>query len=168
MFKLWGMVMLWSSFAAAGLFADKRLKARVKEIEKCILAVRIVEDELKHSLSPAGQIMEQLLENPLLRDFEFLHIYDSLKKSDITFNKALQQAAKIFKGALNEEDRAVFSQLAFILGKSTAESQLNAISAMLIKLEYQRCTALEYEQKYGKMYRSLGMLGGAAVCLVLI
>ncbi|MBR5486319.1 MAG: stage III sporulation protein AB [Oscillospiraceae bacterium] len=168
MFKLWGMVMLWGSFAAAGFFADKRLKARVKDIEKCILTARIIEDELKHSLAPVGQIMDLLLENPLLRDFEFLHIYKSLNKSYTSFNKALLQAVKLFKGALNEDDRAIFSQLALILGKSTAESQLNAISSILIKLEHQRCMALEYEQKHGKMYRSLGMLGGAAVCLVLI
>ncbi len=168
MFKLWGMVMLWSSFAAAGFLADKRLKARVKDIEKCILTVRVVEDELKHSLAPAGQIMDLLLENPLLRDFEFLHIYDRFNKSDTAFNRALMQAAKLFKGALNEDDRVIFSQFALTLGKSTAESQLNAISSVLIKLEHQRCMALEYEQKHGRMYRSLGMLGGAAVCLVLI
>ena len=66
------------------------------------------------------------------------------------------------------EEKAVLREFGSILGTSDTEGQLVAITSQLLRMEELReQRRLEYMQK-GKLYRSLGVMAGVSVGIILI
>lgn len=92
------------------------------------------------------------------------------EKESINADEAWENAVKenIGKTALNREDQEILIAFGRMLGKSAMEGQVKNIQLTLAQLKLQEKKAEELKLKNEKMYRSLGVLGGLAVIILLI
>lgn len=74
----------------------------------------------------------------------------------------------IKKTSLNKEDEEILVSFGKLLGSSDLEGQIKNIRLTLSQLKLQEQKAEESRTKNEGMYRSLGILGGIAVVIVLI
>ena len=85
-------------------------------------------------------------------------------------SQAWEQAViqNIKRTALNKEDEEILLTFGKILGCTDLEGQVKNIRLALDQLKHQEVKAEVNRSKNEKMYRSLGILGGIAVVIVLI
>lgn len=69
---------------------------------------------------------------------------------------------------INDEDRLALSNLSKLLGKTDVTGQLNQIELTTDFLEGQIKKAEQQRDKSEKMYRTLGMLIGMAIVIILM
>ena len=69
---------------------------------------------------------------------------------------------------INDEDRLALSNLSKLLGKTDVTGQLNQIELTTDFLESQIKKAEQQRDKSEKMYRTLGMLIGMAIVIILM
>ena len=69
---------------------------------------------------------------------------------------------------INDEDRLALSNLSRLLGKTDVTGQLNQIELTTDFLEGQIKKAEQQRDKSEKMYRTLGMLIGMAIVIILM
>jgi Stage III sporulation protein AB (spore_III_AB). len=74
----------------------------------------------------------------------------------------------IKKTALNKEDEEILVSFGKILGGSDTEGQINNIRHTINQLKMQEEKAEKSRIKNEKMYKSLGILGGLAVIVILM
>ena len=82
------------------------------------------------------------------------------------WEQAVRQSIK--KTALNREDEEILISFGKLLGNTDIEGQVKNIRLTLGQLLLQENKAEESRKKNENMYRSLGMLGGIAVVIVLL
>jgi stage III sporulation protein AB len=94
----------------------------------------------------------------------------NLKTTNISANKAWETALNenIKKTALNKEDEAILISFGKMLGNSDIEGQVKNIRLTINQIKLQEQKAEESRKKNEKMYRSLGILGGLAVVIILM
>lgn len=81
------------------------------------------------------------------------------------WTKAIKENIK--KTALNKEDEEILISFGELLGNSDLEGQIKNIKLTLNQLKLQEQKAEENKKKNEAMYRTLGVLGGLAVVIVL-
>lgn len=82
------------------------------------------------------------------------------------WEKAVRQCIRTT--ALNKEDEEILLSFGKLLGNTDIEGQVKNIRLTLDQLALQEDKAEDSKKKNENMYRSLGMLGGIAVVLVLL
>lgn len=93
----------------------------------------------------------------------------NLEVSGTTADSAWEKAVEenYLKLALNKEDRSILLNFGKMLGKSDLEGQINNIKLISSQLKLQELKAEEMKAKNEKMYRSLGVLSGLAIVIIL-
>jgi stage III sporulation protein AB len=85
--------------------------------------------------------------------------------ADAAWEKAVEE--NYAKLSLNKEDKIILLTFGKMLGNSDLEGQLKNIMLMSSQLHLQQLKAEEMKQKNEKMYRSLGVLSGLAIAIIL-
>lgn len=93
-----------------------------------------------------------------------------VKSGNCNASEAWESAVKenIKKTSLNKEDEEILVSFGKMLGSSDVEGQIKNIRLTINQLEMQEQKAEESRKKNEKMYRSLGMLGGLALVIILL
>jgi stage III sporulation protein AB len=99
----------------------------------------------------------------------FREAANKLSTAGITAAEAWERATEenYIKLSLNKEDKAILLAFGKMLGNSDLEGQLNNIRLVTSQLRHQEIKAEEMKRKNEKMYRSLGVLSGLAIAVVL-
>lgn len=101
----------------------------------------------------------------------FSRTVDILKGSrNVSATEAWEEAVRqnIKKTALDREDEEILLAFGKILGSTDLEGQVKNIRLALEQLKNQENKAEASRERNEKMYRSLGILGGIAVVIVLL
>jgi stage III sporulation protein AB len=85
--------------------------------------------------------------------------------ADSAWEKSIEE--NYAKLSLNKEDRTILLTFGKMLGNSDLEGQLKNIKLISSQLKLQEFKAEEMRHKNEKMYRSLGVLSGLAVAVIL-
>lgn len=85
--------------------------------------------------------------------------------ADVAWEKALED--NYAKLSLNKEDKVILVTFGKMLGNSDLEGQLSNIELISSQLKLQELKAEEMRVKNEKMYRSLGVLSGLAIAIIL-
>ena len=70
--------------------------------------------------------------------------------------------------SINEEDRSILKNLSKLLGQTDIDGQINQIELTSRFLDEQIAKAEKEKAKSEKMYRTLGMVIGLAIVIILI
>lgn len=165
--KLTGILCILLACAAAGMYASGRLKKEVTAYERLISLTESCAAYIRCQSPELGELMLMLSEQSAFRQFRFLKtVSENLSPGtppSAVWNKAVFADTAVPKGA-----KEILCSLGTVLGTTDTPGQLSAIELHGTRLKRAAEESRERSGRQGKLYRSLGLLGGAMLAVMLI
>jgi stage III sporulation protein AB len=171
MVKLIGACCILLSGTMLGFYQSLLLSRRPREVRQMIQAFQRLETEIIYGFTPFPDALKQAaksLSAPLAAMFH------SAAASMETTNgqtacECWQQAVECHwsSTAMKRGEKDIVHQLGFSLGITDRENQIKHIRLAVSQLQTEEHTAREEQQRFDKMWKSLGFLGAALLVLVM-
>ena len=158
---------IFLSCSLIGILISKKYSNRVNELKEFKNALNMIKTKIRYTYAPLPEIFAEISENV---DTNISNVFkNAAEKMNIcTAGEAWDLALKIEDLNINNEDRDALRNLSKLLGKTDLEGQLNQIEMTSDFLDKQIRTAENQRDKSEKMYRTLGMIMGLAIVIILI
>lgn len=148
------------------MFANK-YKDRVKDLKEMKSALNILKTKIEYTYEPLPQIFSQIADEYTSGVGEIFRI-SSKKMNELSAGEAWKYGIKNAKTNMKEEDIKILENLQKLLGKTNAEGQLSEIELIDNFISEQIEIAEEEQKKNEKLYKSLGIIAGLAIAIILI
>ena len=162
---IYAFIFLTSS--GIGILISKKYEQRVKELKEFKNALNMFKAKIKFTYEPIPEIFKEISESMNSRTGKVFEI--------ASCNMKLLAAGEAWNAAIdtdildiNEEDKKVLKDLSRLLGQTDAEGQVNQIDLTSTFLDGQIKKAEKEREKNEKMYRTLGMIIGLAIVIILM
>lgn len=169
--KLLGAVLLFFVCACTGLIVANLLTRRPQELRQLRGAFHVLETEIAYGSQPLDSALQQIgaRENgPVGRFFSRAAHYLQRKDGTAAYECWRQALADVKTDlALREQDRHILLRLGSKIGLSDRHDQVNHLRLAQATLEAEEAKAVHDQEKYAKMSRSLGVLLGALLVILL-
>lgn len=167
MFKYAGIALIIAVTSFAGCYFSTSLKTRLTNLKKINFLIDEIIILLRFKASTVYEITEYLVKNGRFSDFDFLGCITPDK--DVSFQQNWHNAIEANPPmSLNRNDLEILADIGKNLGTSDMEGQISMLSLQRAELE----TLISYAEadceKKSKLYRSLGVLAGAFISVMLI
>lgn len=171
MLKIVGAIIVVSATSMLGITFANCHWQRVRELRDLQFALRMLETEIGYTFTPLpialeriGKKMQTVFKDLFLQTRNFY-----VKSGELTMEEAWEKALGEIKSraALKNPQIEVLSELGKCLGVSNKEDQLKYITLTADFLKNEEIAAREAQQKYGKMYKYLGFLGGLVLVILI-
>ena len=150
-----------------GILSASKYKNRVVDLKEMQSALNMLETKIKFTYSPLPDIFEEISEhvNPNIS-----HVFRmaSIKMDSMNATDAWEQAIDISYTNLNKEDISTVKGLGKLLGKTDVEGQISEIELVKKFLEIQIDKAENECNKNEKLYKTLGIVSGMGIVIILI
>lgn len=155
----------------AGFEWAKKLNERPRQLRQLKVALQALEAEIVYGLTPLDEACLHLstqLTKPLNRFFELFS--NKLKEAEITAADAwFESLDEIWNDtAFKNGELEILRQFGATLGRHDRDQQQKQIRLALAHLEREELDAIESQNKYEKMVKSLGFLTGILIVILLI
>lgn len=172
MIKIIGSIFVIFSSAGIGYILGKDFSKRVIQLKQLRMSLQMLETEITYSSTPlpyAFEIISQKCGSPVKEIFKA--VSDKLKGRHYStvgeaFEKALLDCNNMT--CYKKEDMEILKSFANSLGSSDREGQIKSFNLVIKQLEGQENIAEESRAKNEKMYKSLGLLSGLAIAIILL
>jgi len=162
---IYGFIFLSSSLI--GILISKKYKNRVNELIEFKNALNIFKTKISYTYKPIPDIFIDISENTSSNISNVFKL--AADKMDIlTAGEAWCIALKLEELNINEEDKVVLNNLGKLLGETDLNGQLNTIEMTSDFLDKQIKKAELLQDKNEKMYRTLGMIIGLSIVIILM
>lgn len=171
MLKLMGAVLVLFAGAMLGFYQSWRLASRPKQIRGLIHALQVLETEMVYALTPLPEALWKISRKaavPISGFFE--QVSDRVKREEgITLQEAWEITVLDYwkQTAMKEAEREIASQLGRTLGISDREDQLKHLHLAIHELQGEEMTAIDEQKRYEKMWKSLGILAGVLIVIMM-
>ena len=158
---------IFLSCSLIGLLISKKYSNRVNELKEFKNALNIFKTKIRYTYAPLPEIFTEISQSV---DSNIGAVFKrAAEKMDIcAAGEAWNVALKIEDLNIDDEDRNVLKNLSKLLGKTDLEGQVNQIEMTSEFLDKQIRKAESLRGKSEKMYRTLGMIMGMAIVIILI
>ncbi len=170
MFKIFLLSGVIATTFLFGNFYANKLRKRVENLQ----LIHIMLDEIllliRYKSATIFEIMQKLCSIKELEKFNFLiQIKDEFESSNKNFSTVWDEKIELINElCFSTEDKKIVKSIGEILGKTDQEGQINSLNYIKNELDLKQNIAREDEFKKSKLYRSLGILSGAFVAIMLI
>ena len=170
--KIIGGLMILAACSLAGIAAANRFSFRPKDIRRFRSSVQMLETEIIYGCTPLPQALNNIstkVEGPLKKFYSM--ISEDLNGGnsyslDVSWSKG---ADKLFKDTrLKNTDRELIAEFGKVLGSSDREDQKKHFELFYIQLKQHEEVAEEERGKNEKMYKTLGILSGLVIFILLV
>jgi len=171
MMKILGAVLIIGASTLFGYYKASLYAARPRQIRQLIHALKRLATEIGYGSTPLPEALARLssqCSRPLNRMFGI--IADRLRTgSSDTAKDVWQESVRLFWGqtAMKSPERETMLELGSSLGISDRENQLKHIELAVTLLQHEEAAARDEQLKYEKLSRSLGVLGGALIVILI-
>lgn len=168
--KLIGAVVLIGATSFIGFSLAADCSKRPRALRELQSLMQMLENEIAYLSNLLSEAFDRIYEgNNSDTAILFREAANKLSTSGVTAAEAWEKATEenYAKLSLNKEDKAILQAFGRMLGNSDLEGQLNNIRLVTSQLKLQELKAEEMKRKNEKMYRSLGVLSGLAIAIVL-
>lgn len=165
--KLIGIMLLICATGYTGMSMSTSLKERIKRLELIRKMLDEIATLIRYRALTVTEIINELVSNSSYGELIFLHKAKLEIAPEIPFHCAWENAVKKDGKLLNEEKSQLIS-LGNFLGSSDIEGQISALTIYKDKFNMLIEKASENYASKGKLYRSLGVLSGVFVSILLI
>ena len=140
---------------------------RVNELKEFKNALNMFKTKIRYTYAPLPEIFTEIAENV---DSNISNVFKkaSEKMEICPAGEAWDLALRIEDLNIDDEDRIALKNLSKMLGKTDLEGQLNQIEMTSDFLDSQIKKAETQKAKSEKMYRTLGMVIGMAIVIILV
>ncbi|GAB6929857.1 stage III sporulation protein SpoIIIAB [Paenibacillus sp. JCM 10914] len=171
MLKLVGAILVIGSGTLAGFYQAQQFAARPRQIRELMLALQRLETEISYGFTPLPDALERIgasLREPLRSIFDssaqYMRPSYGLSARD-SIRKAIGENWK--RSAMKSAEREVLEQLSTVLGTSDRQDQVKHIALAALQLKHEEAAARDDQIKYEKMSKSLGLLIGALIVILI-
>lgn len=171
MFKLLGACLILLATTWIGFEISRSYRDRPKQIRQLRSALSLLETEIGYGIRPLAQACHEISlrsEEPIGQIFgqsaKHLKNLDGISTYQC-FEKAIEQVWK--QTALKESEKAILLDFSSTLGISDREDQLQHVERAKANLEVEEQKAREEQQQYEKMVKTLGILTGALIVILI-
>lgn len=169
MVKIIGICCLASICVAVGIRKAAKLKKRVEYLEKLILLLRFIISQIQYTAEPFSVIFKKAASMQEFAELSFLLSTDAKEEFQSPFLLMKKRIAEFEStGILHKDDLSLLDNLADAMGALNAEGEIRQLQLYGKLLEERLQNARKEYAEKGKMFRTLGALGGAAVFIILI
>ncbi|MGG5255101.1 stage III sporulation protein SpoIIIAB [Neobacillus sp. SM06] len=170
MLKLLGAAFILAATTWTGFEASRRFSDRPKQLRLLKSALQSLEAEIMYGHTPLHEAARRLAEqlpNPLSTLFETFS--KNLTDTETTVKEAWEASLKnVWKlTALKQGEFEIMKQFGETLGRHDRFSQQKQIILTLTHLEREEADARDKQAKYEKMVKSLGLLAGLLLVIIL-
>lgn len=172
LFKLTGSLVVILSCSFLGFILSRDCIRRPQQLRELQTLLQMFENQISYLSDVLTEAFERIsrvgsYETALIfgRAAEILRS-DSSKSASAAWEEAVRQSIK--HTALNREDEEVLVEFGRVLGSTDLDGQIRNIRLAMESLRMQEKKAEDSRIKNETMYKSLGILGGIAVVIVLL
>lgn len=166
-FRLFILAMIIVTSSIIGILFSKKYANREKEIKEMKNALNMFATKIKFTYEPIPNVFMEIA-NKIGGNIGsiFKNAVNIMKEK--TAGEAWLQAVTESKNNLNKEDISVIQNLGRLLGQTDLEGQLSEIEVVNEFLTSQLENASDEKKKNEKMYRTLGLVTGLTIAIILI
>lgn len=170
MLKLLGALLLIGAGTGFGLLKARRLADRPAQIRRLVRMLNQLETEIAFGYTPLPEALARIGRHgadPLAALFR--EAAGRLKEGERAVADAWGQAVENAWGrtAMKRGEKEVLLTLGHTLGATDRDDQARHLRLAVKQLETLEPDAAEEQRKYEKMWKSLGILGGALIAVLL-
>jgi len=165
MVKIFCFVIITAATSAAGNYFSLMLKSRLAALTKLNYMIDEIIMMLRFKSPTVYEIAEELRRDDRFSCFEFLGKISVDKPFRESWRKAVRECPP---GGLSESDRALLEDIGMQLGTSDTESQISTLGLQRAELTAAIAAAGADCDKKAKLYRSMGVLAGAFISIMLV
>ncbi|MDP4096749.1 stage III sporulation protein SpoIIIAB [Paenibacillus sp. P96] len=171
MLKLIGAMMIMLAATVAGWMKARQFANRPRQIRELILALQRLTTEISYGVTPLPDALAKTgepLREPLRTMFKQAAA-SMLPPSGRTARESLHEAIEGAwrRTAMKAPEQDTMMQLAYSLGTSDRADQKRHIELAAQQLKHEEASALADQARYEKMSRSLGLLVGALIVILI-
>lgn len=166
-FRLFIIAMIIVTSSIIGILFSKKYANREKEIKELKNALNIFSTKIKFTYEPIPNVFMEI-SNKINGNIGKLFARAASRMQETSAGEAWKQALLESKNNLNSEDILVVQNLARLLGQTDLEGQLSEIEVVNNFLTLQLQNASEERRKNEKMYKTLGLVTGLTLAIILI
>lgn len=162
MTRLIGLMLVFCAGCGIGVQRAAQLRQRARRVR---LLERLVSDlatQLRYQTPTVRELIEFLRAQPMYAPFGFLMQIGETGRFCDAWRGAVEGDS-----ALGAEEKLLLLELGGTLGTTDAEGQLCALSLTLTRFSALAADLERAAAEKGRLYRALGILGGAAAAVVL-
>ena len=169
--KLLGAILILLTSTAMGFMFSSRYRERPRQLRQLKSALQSLEAEIMYGLTPIHEAAAHLAEQiPHPINGFFIELVQQLdKRNGQSFHYIWNEALENFwpKTALKINEKEIWKQFGQTLGQTDRDNQQKHIKMALSHLDREEKEARLAQQQYEKMTKSLGVLGGLLLILLL-
>lgn len=150
-----------------GIQISNSFKNRVKDLKEIKNGLNIFETKIKFTYEPLPEMFREISEN-LTENVGNMFKTASYKMLAVSAGKAWEEAVDLSVNSLNNEDREIIKKMGKLLGKTDVEGQVSEIQLTKTFVDTQILKAEEECNKSSKLYKTLGMVTGLGLVIILI
>lgn len=160
-------ILIFLSSTYIGMLISSKYKNRVNDLKEFKSVLNIMDTKIKYTYEPIGDICQEIYQmNDTNIGRMFKEVSNLLKTKTIT--EAWNIAIDKYGNNFSKEDKNIIKSLGKMLGKTDINGQVSQIE-QLNEFLYSQIEKSEKErQKNEKLYKSLGMVIGIAIIIILI
>lgn len=172
MIKLLGALLILLSGTAVGFLQAAKYVDRSKELRILIHALQRLETEINYGHTPlpdAFTVTAAAIEQPIQELFQ-LTATMIRSEQELSLNEAWSQAVEKcwIHTSMKTREKEVLLRMGSVLGMSDAEDQQKHLQLAQMQLKAEEETAREEQDKFAKMWRSLGALGAVLIVILMV
>lgn len=160
-----GCLLLLTMCISTGMYAANHLQAHTRRLQLLVQLINDMMQDLRYTLPTVDILIDHLRTQPCYHTLEFLEIYD-----DTSLEQSLpyRLAASIDATHYTKAEKDILQQVARTLGSTDLEGQLSALTLCKTRMESLLTESTEKQHAHGNLYRSMGMLCGLFLVILLI
>lgn len=148
-----------------GIIKSKSYENRVVELNKFQNSLVMFKSKIEFTYEPLKNIFQDI--SKVIYKNE-KNIFEEAIKSDEEIYISWSNAIDNFKGSFNVEDREIIKMFGKLLGKTDIKGQVNEICLTQNLIEKQIEKAEIEKAKNVKLYKSMGIILGIGICIILV
>ncbi|AIQ31001.1 MULTISPECIES: stage III sporulation protein SpoIIIAB [Paenibacillus] len=171
MLKLLGAVLIVLAGTLAGFKRAAQYADRPRHIRGLIAALQRLETEIQYGYTPLPEALRRIgmQSKEPLRAFFLTAAEEMSPPHNCSAEEAVQRSMEIHwsSASLKGTEKEIFRQLSCTLGTSDRSNQSTHIALALQQLKQEETAAREDQGKYEKVSKSLGLLLGALIVILI-
>lgn len=167
MIRIMGILLIFLTSTVLGMFLSNNIKNKRERLVKERKMLEEISIMIRFNSLTLKEIIYELENEELFCDFKFLKILKLMLDKPISFPEAWEQAIKK-DDIISESEKKVLIELGFNLGTTDIDGQLSTLNIYKIRLDKMIEEESEKYRVKGKMYRSLGIMFGAMIGILIV
>ena len=161
------LIIIFSLSTAIGLMLSKMYENRVIELKEFKNILNFIKTKIKFTYEPLAEIFKQIAESQATKTsiiFDKMVEQIKYKQAKVAWENCIQEADI----SINQEDKDVLKKLGKLLGQTDVEGQISEIEVTENFLDMQIEKAEEERKKNQKLYKTLGIVTGLVLVIILL